>query len=210
MKIIGFDDFEEGMILFAEYDPYLIDAKEIEIIGERGSLFLGGNDIDITWRPCFDDYANVLVGVRTHMKDITEQIGEIKLIVNADYENTIAVIQEGSWGLISAKMKYLKLRRIDIMSDGKLILHEERNLCRDTTKGISIDTNQMRVIMDHIDKIYDSKENTHRDACDGEWNRITLTMPNREVFDTEVGYIYGTETLEPFVEYVRSIIDAGK
>lgn len=31
MKIVGFDDFEEAMILFAEYDPYLIDAKRINI-----------------------------------------------------------------------------------------------------------------------------------------------------------------------------------
>ena len=119
--------------------------------------------------------------------------------------NKKAIIHIEDWGekcLVQDTVKDITITLID----DTLVVKEEYMISGIKTKIIALDTVNVEKIDSLIANIKTSNENTHRNACDGEGVKVVLYENNEIVRETDLGYIYGTNTLEPFVDYVRSLI----
>lgn len=119
--------------------------------------------------------------------------------------NKKAVIHIEDWGEKNLVQNSVKNTTITIIDD-TLVIKEDYTISGIKTRIITLDTASVKQLDNLIKNIKASNENTHRQAYDGEGIKITIYENNKVIKETELGYIYGTNTLEPFVKYVRSLI----
>ena len=90
--------------------------------------------------------------------------------------------------------------------DGTFIVEKEYVNGRFLFYNYKLNEDNIKTIRNYVKQVYDSNETTYNDGCDGEGVSLRLHLEDKEVKEIETGYIYGTKTLEPFVNYVRSLI----
>lgn len=208
MKVVNIHELEDvdATVLVSVYDPYLIDAKRVKVIGEKGFLFFEGENLQIDAKKCFTNTPSVLVAVKMKLSNIEESIGKIHSVFNADAENAIAMIESGNWGLVNGFDNHWNCSRAYICEDGRIIRIDEYNLSGEIKIEAVANPEEMKLIRHYIDDIYRTDEDTHRNGCDGNWYIFRLNLPNKEeILETKMGYIYGTEVLEPFAKLVGEI-----
>lgn len=116
-----------------------------------------------------------------------------------------AIIHIEDWGEKCLAQDTVNRTTLTLIDD-TLVVKEEYMISGLKTRIIALDKANVEKIDRLIANIKASDENTHNHACDGEGVQIILYDNDKIVKETDLGYIYGTSALEPFVKYVRSII----
>lgn len=114
------------------------------------------------------------------------------------------VLQIVDWGEKCLTEDILTNTTITLV-DTNLNVQEEYMLSGIKSYTIVLNMDIVKQIDAFIDEMLNSDENVHQDACDGEGVKITIYEDKKIVRETDLGYVYGTDILEPFVDYMRAL-----